>query len=50
VVVTFLSLSKETSTLISRFCANHNFKHLNFENKYIELMTYDFFQNTYKIQ
>jgi len=48
-VVTCLSLIQETSILISRFCANHNTKNLNLESKYNELMTYDFFQNRYKI-
>jgi len=45
-----MSLIKETSTLISRFCANHKSKNFNLESKYNELMTYDFFQNMYKIQ
>jgi hypothetical protein len=48
--VTSVSLNKETSTLISKFCVNHNSKNFNLENKYNELMTYDFFQNMYKIQ
>jgi hypothetical protein len=49
-VVTYLSLIKDSSTLISRFCANQNSENLNLESKYNELMTSDFFQNRYKIQ